>query len=548
MFPPLIYLKKLKPFSFLDKTELNEIVDGLESEIFRKGEIIFRQGGKPLKFLYVLKSGRVALVDEKSKQEREVLEDGEFFGNASVVSSNPPKYTAIAKEDCVCYLISRDKFIKVFNSNMKFSDFFVKLLTKRLSSLLMLSKVSTIYEHLYAVPVTELISKSVVVCTEDKKIVDVARLMNNEKVGSVVVVEGEKAKGIFTQRDLARVVASGISLETSVGKHMSSPLISINSEGTVMEACLMMMSNGINHIVITENDFLKGVISSKDILLELETFSSLLSLSRRILSSEQDKIPEITQSILKSIEDITLKIKFSEVSRVASGMYDLITKRVIEKYNEDLDVDFCWSQVDISGRKELIFPEIHSLVIYDAPGDREIKQFIEKVEEKLNSAEFESDYLKIVNVRDLEEFVFSLDNDLQRMYDSRFFYGNKKFQEKFSDLLKERTEDAINLSARECIATKNDYLAIVSGVRSLALESGIYSINNTEERCKLLENDVPMIMDVLEAYRVITDTGMKKKFYHRMERIDEILLKESRKILSDFRKFIEDRYAVKGKI
>ncbi|RLI93598.1 MAG: hypothetical protein DRO94_04840 [Candidatus Altiarchaeales archaeon] len=541
MFPPAAYLEKIEPFSFLSKSELKIILNGLESEIFGKGETIFRKDGTPLKYLYIIKCGRILLIDEDSEY-RETLKEGEIFGIASVLSSNPPKRTAIADADCVCYLIRKENFIRVFNSNRKFSDFFVKILTKRLSSILKLSRVSRTYEHLYATSVIELVSKRPVVCSKNASIRDVAGLMNDNNVGSVIVVDDKKPIGIFTQRDLPRLIHLKVPLDDEIGRHMSTPVISINEDGTVMEAYLLMVSNGINHLVVMDDNKIKGIISSRDILLRLESFSSLLSLSRSIISLEEKRLPEMMNKILECIEDMASKVPFSEVSRISSGMYDLI----IEKLIKDKKIpEFAWIKLGTAGRKELIFPEVHSVVIYNKNAD----EFIEIVENKLRNIGFEIRYLEKIHVDDVDEFIENLNvAHLPEFYDGRLLYGKREFYDKFLNTLSKRIKEGILLSARNCISVNDDYLSIVNGIRALSLEFKMLDIKNTEERCKFLVEKIRTVEDILESYRVITDIEMRRKFENKIGIIDEMLLKEARKILLDFKRFIGDRYAIQNQV
>jgi len=553
MFPPAVYLKKLSPFSFLTKEELKEIINGLESEIFSRGEIIFEKGNSPLKYVYLLKCGRVLLIDEDNDvRYKETLKEGEIFGVASVLSSNPPKLTAVADDECVCYLIKKENFLKVFNSNKEFSDFFVKLLTKRLSSLLKLSKVSKGYEHLYATPVIELVSKKPVTCFMETNIREASKLMTKENVGSVVIVDKEgKARGIFTQKDLSRVVASNISLDDEISKHMSSPVIEINEDATVMEAYLMMVSNGINHLVITADEKIKGVISSKDILLKLESFSSLLSLSRKIISLEEKELLGVMPKILECMEDMALKINFSEISRVASGIYDLIIEKIINSYQRDLSKNIAWIKTDIAGRKEMVFPEIYSLIVYRDEKEEEIKKFINFVKGKLLNLGFDIKYLKLLPVSDIETYIENInDKELVEFYDNRLLYGDNKLYNAFLTILEKKIKDIEQISANFCISEKDDYLAIVHGLRALSIAFGIFDVKNTEERGKLLEDKIHNIniSEVLESYRVVSDIKIRKKFYYKIERVDELLLKESKKILMNFKKFIGDKYAIKTQV
>ncbi len=538
MLPPVYYLKKIEPFSFLTADELDEIVKGLESEIYEKNSIIFKKGGSPLKYLYLLKYGKISL----SNTHEEILGEGELFGVASVISKNPPGFTARTDEESVCYLIKRENFLNVFNSNPDFSGFFEKILSRRLTSLLKLSKISHGCEELYAASVLDLIVKEPVVCSLKTKIRDAAIRMNEENVGSIVIVENDKPQGIFTRKDLTRVIAGGTSQEEETCKHMSSPVIEIDENSTVMEAYLLMVSNGINHLVVLSNGRIKGVISNRDILLRLESFSSLLSLSRKTVSLKQKDLKDVVSQILDFIEDMCVKINFSDISRIASGMYDLIIKKILTEKEEEFKISggYCWIQTGESGRMEVVFPEVTSVIILEKE-NKKIYEFIDSVCNTLKEIGFEIECKNCYNIERLREFKI-LGKRLE-LYDSRFLYGGKELHQEFNEILKSKVNKAVKFSAIRCLNERAEK-SIVHGVRALSLEYGAFDIKNTEGRCKLIEKSTPMGREIIEAYNVIMDIGIRKKFAYETKRIDEILLKESEKIVSEFKKFIKQKYAV----
>ena len=538
MLPPIYYLKKLEPFSFLTEHELDEIVRGLESEIYEKGSIIFKKGGSPLRYLYLLKCGKVSLSDT----HEETMGDGELFGVASVLSGNPPGFTAIAEEESVCYLIRRENFLNVFNSNPNFSDFFEKILSRRLTSLLRLSKISHGCEELYAASVIDLITKEPVVCSLKTKIRDAAIMMNEENVGSIIIVDEGKPLGIFTQKDLIRVIAEGISREEDIGKYMSSPVIEIDENGTVMEAYLLMVSRGINHLVVLSNGRIKGVISNRDILLRLESFSSLLSLSKKTITLKQKELKDVVSQILDFIEDMCVKINFSDISRIASGMYDLIIKKILMEKEEEFKISggYCWIQTGGSGRMDTVLPEVMSVIILKKE-NKKIYEFIDEVSNTLREIGFE---IEVKNCYTLEGFrKFRILGKRLELYDSRFLYGDKDLYLEFNKILKDKINRAIKFSAIRCLK-ESDEKSIVHGIRALSLEAGAFDIKNTEGRCRFIGKSTPTGREIIEAYNVIMDIDLRKKFAHKPKRIDEILLKESKKIVSEFKKFIKQRYAV----
>jgi len=538
MLPPIYYLKKLEPFSFLSNDELSEIVNGLESEIYGKDFEIFKKGKKPVRYLYLLKCGRVRLTDA----HEELLDEGELFGVASVISGNPPGFTAIAKEESVCYLIKKESFLNVFNSNSRFSDFFEKILSRRLTSLLKLSKISHGYDRLYATSVFDLIAKEPVVCSPKMRIKDAAVRMNEENVGSIIIVKDDIPLGIFTQKDLIKIVAEGVSPEEEISGYMSSPVIELDENSTVMEAYLLMVSNGIDHIAVLSSGRVKGIVSNGDILLRLESFSSLLSLSRKTISLQQKELKDVVSQILDFVEDMCMKINFSDISRIASGMYDLIIKKILIEKEKEFNVSggYCWIQTGKSGRMEMVLPEIKSVIILREE-DKKIYEFIDSVCDVLKEIGFKSETRNCYNIKRFGKFRL-LEEGLE-LFDGRFLHGDKELYREFNKIIRGKVDKAINFSANRCV-TESDELSIVHGIRALSLESLAFDIKNTEERCKFVKESTPPGREIIEAYNVMTDIKLRKRFAPKTKRIDKILLKESRKIESEFKRFIKERYAI----
>ena len=117
--------------------------------------------------------------------------------------------------------------------------------------------------------VKDVMSKTLVVITPGKTVRDAAKLMDLHDVGSVIVVERSKAKGILTERDIVRrVVKEGLDAkEVKVQDVMSSPLIVIDENDTIEEAAEVMKKAGVKRLpVVNKDGMLVGIISEDDIL------------------------------------------------------------------------------------------------------------------------------------------------------------------------------------------------------------------------------------------------------------------------------------------
>ena len=95
-----------------------------------------------------------------------------------------------------------------------------------------------------------------------------ADLMSAQKIGALVVTEGDKVVGIFTERDiLTRVVARRRpSDETKVADAMTAPMTCCRRDTRVSECEAVMAEKGIRHIPVVENGKLYGLISSRDLI------------------------------------------------------------------------------------------------------------------------------------------------------------------------------------------------------------------------------------------------------------------------------------------
>ena len=102
----------------------------------------------------------------------------------------------------------------------------------------------------------------------DQTVLDAATLMNQQRIGAVMVLEGENISGIFTERDvLNRVVAVRKDPATTKVRDVMTTEIACCTLDTKIEACRSAMTkNKIRHLPVIEDSKLHGIISSGDIL------------------------------------------------------------------------------------------------------------------------------------------------------------------------------------------------------------------------------------------------------------------------------------------
>jgi CBS domain-containing protein len=101
-------------------------------------------------------------------------------------------------------------------------------------------------------------------------VLEAVRRMDQANTGSVVVLDGGRLAGIFTERDLMRrVVLKSIDLEkTAVSQVMTRDLVYARPEDPARAAMSRMTQHRCRHLPVVEGEKLVGVVSIGDLMKE----------------------------------------------------------------------------------------------------------------------------------------------------------------------------------------------------------------------------------------------------------------------------------------
>lgn len=119
---------------------------------------------------------------------------------------------------------------------------------------------------------------SVLSIAPTQQVYDALVMMAEHKVGALVVLNGERLVGIFSERDYARsVVLKGkTSKNTLVSEVMSTTVITVTQEQTIDECMSLMSGKRIRHLPVLDNNQVVGLLSIGDLVKETIEYQAFL--------------------------------------------------------------------------------------------------------------------------------------------------------------------------------------------------------------------------------------------------------------------------------
>ena len=118
--------------------------------------------------------------------------------------------------------------------------------------------------------IQDIMARTLITVNKSTTALQIAKMMQQGGIGTVIVKEGENPVGIVTDRDFAtKIAANNLSFDTPVEKIMSTPLITINHNEPISAAAQRMTSKKIRKLAVTENGKIVGIITSTDLVTQL---------------------------------------------------------------------------------------------------------------------------------------------------------------------------------------------------------------------------------------------------------------------------------------
>ncbi len=115
--------------------------------------------------------------------------------------------------------------------------------------------------------VAEIMTREVLTIAPDGTVAEAARRMNERRVGSIIVADGGRPVGIFTERDLLRFAAAGGDATAApVREWMTADLQTTTPDEEVTAAFTNLSGQPYRHMPVVEGGELVGIISIRDLV------------------------------------------------------------------------------------------------------------------------------------------------------------------------------------------------------------------------------------------------------------------------------------------
>ena len=381
------FLKSYPPFNALEPKQLEKL--SAEAVIVHKenNQIIFTEKEAPHEHFYVVNKGAVALTKKGSTQILDICDEGDVFGLRPLLAHENYKLEAKAHEETILYAIPIQYFKPFALENDRVGNFLIESFASNTRNPYSIKHRGKLYGSANPVEKTESkildlqpikYSTDLVTCTEGTKIKTLANTMSKSNVSCILVITDGLPKGIITDKDLRKKVATGLFPITGTAKTiMTSPVITYPKELTLAQAQMAMMKSNISHLVLTEDGTTEapavGLLSKHDVMVALGNNPAVLLRAIK-RATDAKALRSIRHGIMNLLQGyLDQNIPIGLVSKIISELNDASTKRVIElslgKMESEPPAKFTWLTMGSQGRGEQLLntDQDNAIIFEDVP-------------------------------------------------------------------------------------------------------------------------------------------------------------------------------------
>ena len=594
------FLSNIHPFEILDKKQMDKCIKHMDIAYYPKDTILLSEDSILDHFFIIIK-GSVHEYDSDKQLLMDFHHEDTFDANALIY--NECKNTFVANEDLICYELEKKIFLELIKENESFGNFFLNNLVHKFKVLKDKEYASELSSFMIAkVEDTFLHKPCIVSC--DTKLMDAIEKSIEYKTSTIIIKGKNGSYGIITDSLLKmKVLLEGRDLSIPVRDIAIFPLLTVNNDDYLFEALTLLIKKNIKRMGVVNNlGEMIGVVEQVDILSHFANHSYVVDSQIRKATTIED-LKNASKGFTNIITNLNAKgVKVNHISNLIGQLNTKVYNKLYELIvPQDMQNSACFIVMGSEGRNEQIIKtdQDNALVVCNNADVEAFRPYMQKMTETLidfgyprcegnimvsnpfwckNVDEYEKETTRWIEAPDMQNYM-----DLAIFFDSFAVAGEKSLLIELKDYLFHKLHDKDVFMAYFAKATltfetpskianfmttmheidvkKAGVFPIVQGIRSLALREKIREtttvkrINILEQR-KILTHE--LANELLEAFDVLGTLRLKaqiKKMQnketidnvvdtHILGKIERDLLKDSFKIVIDFKKFINHSFQI----
>ncbi|HPJ11695.1 MAG TPA: DUF294 nucleotidyltransferase-like domain-containing protein, partial [Flavobacterium sp.] len=399
------FLKEYAPFNNLSYNELLIVSNNVRVINLEKNKILFQINDLLHDSFYVVASGVVTLsvISDAEETLLNKCVPGDIFGLRPFFAKNNYQMTAKAREESIIYAIPIATFRPFVAQNAEVLNFLLESFAhnsnnptdrdnkgKLLSDNVVFSGQQSEMQYFQSLSY----NKTPLKASLSSPVKDVAQLMTDNLLDSVIITDNQFPIGIVTDSDMRSKIATGrVPITATVDKIMASPVITVAENVSLAEAQLSILRYNVSHLCVTvdgsDKSEIRGIISEHDLIVAQASNPGVLIKEIKRAQNAADlkrvrtKLAELIQT------SIGKNVPLSHVNNVAGEINMAIIKRSVELSILELGsppARFAWLSIGSQGRKEqLLLTDQDSILVFeDVAADkyRDVKDYFLKMAKK----------------------------------------------------------------------------------------------------------------------------------------------------------------------
>ena len=594
------FLSKIHPFEVLSPEEMEICIKNMDIAYYPRDSILISAEKIPSHFFIIIK-GSVYEYSIDNEVVIDYQEEDSFDSNSLIYSKVTNTFKVY--EDLICYELEKNIFLKLIEQNQQFRDYFLKDLVNKIQTLKDKKYTSELSSYMISKVEDTLIHEPCII-DEDTTLINAIQKSMEYKTSSIIVKRKNKEYGIITDSILkTRVLLEGRDLNIPVKDIAKFPLLTVFNDDYLFEALTILVKRNIKRIgVLNHNNEMIGILEQIDILSHFSNHTYMVD-SKIKKAKNIDELKDASENLLNIIKNLHAKgVKVNHISnligqlntKVYQKLYDLIVPI-------ELQQKACFIVMGSEGRNEQIIKtdQDNALIVKNDIDVEQFRPYMNQMIKCLNDfgyplcegnimasnpfwckivSEYKNEINKWIEKPNMQNYI-----DLAIFFDSFAVAGDKELLINLKDGLFDKllnkdvfmayfakttlTFDTPNIISNFITKKSNidikktAIFPIVQGVRTLALKEKIKE-TTTLRRIKILEDkkiiEKNRAAELIEAFDFVNTLRLKfqlnaiqngKKFdneidTHTLGKIERDLLKDSFKIVNDFKKFISYTFKI----